>query len=142
MWSSQKLEIFTNSIITHIETIRNNSLLWKWIWQELNTPEKWRIEFSRSPSNIITKYFDGNDWNNYHNIVFRENYDIKEIRCWTTVINDESLNTWTWSIIFDQINSTIYWDCEDNSNIEIDITNKSNNTTIEFNSLNWLIKVK
>ena len=56
--NKQKLDTKTIRIVSQIEEIRNNSLLWKWIWTELIVPKKYRIDFSTSWSWVIsTKYY-------------------------------------------------------------------------------------
>lgn len=144
----QKLEIFTNNVKTNYESIRNNALSWKWIWNNLDIPKKWKIDFSKSNSwTIITSYSnDWTIWNTYNNTSFQNSYQILSIRClknnWTL---DNVLNTWTWTIELSWINTTLWWDCSNNTSkiLEITFRNKTYDTKkLEINTLNWLVSTK
>ena len=52
IWDKQRLDKKVIQIISQIETIRNNSLLWKWIWVNLDVPEKYKIDNVELNENI------------------------------------------------------------------------------------------
>lgn len=150
--NKQKLEIFTNSVKTNYETIRNNSLSWKWIWPNLVVPKKWKIDFSKSNSwTILTSYsMDWTSWTGASSLDFQNNFEISTIRCkdinWTLVWNVLN-DTETWSIELEWIKTELGWDsfCDDVSSkiIEIRFWNKINEfKTLEINTLNWLVSTK
>jgi len=57
MWDKQKLDTTVARIVSNIETVRWNALMWKWIWDQLTVPESYQIDFSTTWSgNITTQY--------------------------------------------------------------------------------------
>jgi hypothetical protein len=139
----QKLGIFSNKIITAFEEIRGNSLLWKWIWVDLEIPEKWKIEFLPSWSGSIKTYYNNGTWVLYENINIETNYKIKELVCSSI---DESFTgsiTSTWIIEIEWKNLTLTWACNDirYKKLQATLSLKSNfEKTIEINIINWLIE--
>ena len=153
--TKQNLEIFTNSIKIDFENIRNNSLEWKWIWTNINVPDKWKIDYSMNNSWTIISYISNDKWLtwiNNNSIVFGTGYNISSIKCWKlndSEINYDTLtNDWTWSIIFDWINMTLdlNWDLNCNLGnykiLQMILNYKWNNKTLKINTLNWIIEVK
>lgn len=149
--NTQKLNIKIIQIVSQIEKIRNNSLLWKSIWVDLFVPERYKIDFSTSWSWIIkTQYFSWSylDYNFYDkNIQFWNNFDsISEIRCLNldkTAINIFSpAIVWTWTIIIEWSKIFLSWDCNDSTKIlEISVQMKSYTKKFHINTLNWLIEI-
>lgn len=143
----QKLEIFTNKIISEIERIRNNSLIWKWIWTTLIVPEKWKIEFNSwwnwtSTWNIITSYYNWSIWIQENNLKIEKLTNINKVDCidvsWLVLPLN---NTQTWTIIFEWWKYNLLWDCPSNySNIEIYTSSLSYTWSINFDVVSWLIK--
>jgi len=139
----QNLEISTNKIISEIERVRNNSLIWKGIWTNLEVPKKWKIDFSSSWNWIIeTKYT--NDWTNWiiNNRLPINKFEVNKIVCikvdWTTSTLSDSQ---TWSIFFEWWKYKLWYDCPDSfSTIKIETKNKNITKYIEFDVINWLIK--
>ena len=150
--SKQKLEIFTNNIKSDFETIRNNSLTWRWIiiWSDLKIPEKWKIEYSENNSwTIIASIYDWINWEKYNEIKFENWYEIWNIQCW--LLNGTSLDdlddSWTWVIEFNwsNLNLSLEWDfnCDPNDKIlHLIIKNNINSEILEINTINWLIEIK
>ena len=138
----QKLEIFNNKIISEIERVRNNSLIWKWIWANLLVPPEWKIEFSKSWSwKIITSY----SWATrvINNSISNDWFEIRKISCmpvnWIEYILN---NTQTWTIIFKWWKYKLWWACTENnhSSIIIKTFNKWFDYDIEFDTISWIIK--
>lgn len=147
--NKQKLEIFTNSIKTNYESIRNNALEWKWIWTNLDIPKKWKMDFSTSNSwTVVTSYsIDWTSWIWASNIDMQNIYWISSIRCLETdwSIDNSLFDTETWSIEISWINIELWWDCNNDSSKILQITfwNKINEyKTLEINTLNWLVNTK
>ena len=150
--NKQKLEIFTNQIKSNFERVRNNSLAWKWIWANLEIPDKWTIEYSKSNSwTIVSNSYTWTNITEFENILFQNGFYISSIKCW--LINEEpsSYNeldeTWTGIIEFswNNINLLFDWDfnCDSNDKIlELDINFKTDKKTLNLNILNWLAEVK
>ncbi len=140
--SIQKLEIFSNSIKTDFESIRNNAMLWKWIWTDFNTPENWSMSFT-APETIEIN----SDSNLYKKIRFPEDFTIKQIDCFKldgiTSTNFFNTNSESWIIEFEWSNLRLIWDCNDNSKIlKVTLTNKVSTKELWINTLNWLAEIK
>lgn len=147
-WISNKdrLEIFVIKIISEIETVRNNSLIWKWIWTNLTVPEKWKIEISKKWSwSLLTTSYSWTTALAQYNFPFQEFYSIDSISCWKINEVNNSLSntlnsTQSWTIVFEQWNITLSDKCDKNQKIEITVKYKEFEKKIYFNSVNWLIK--
>ena len=150
----QELDTKTIRIISQIEEIRNNSLLWKWIWTELVVPTKYKIDFSNSWSWVIkTQYFSWSyiDYDLFDKkISFSNNFEsISEIKCLNLKKDDEYIlsSTETWSIVIEWANMSLswalsWWNCWiDKKILEITIKRKSDTKKIQINTLNWLIEI-
>jgi len=151
--NKQKLETKIIRINSHFEEIRNNALLWKWIWTNLFVPKKYKIEFSTTWSWVIKNTYLS--WGNYldytlfdKNIHFSDKFDsISKISClkldWTETSNIFSDSTiWTWIILIEWANMTLTWWCDDNEKIlEVEIKRKNDTKKIQINTLNWLIEI-
>jgi len=145
----QKLEIFTNKIISEIERIRNNSLVWKWIWVNLNVPKLWKIEFNSwwnwtSSWNVITSYYSWSTWIQENKLIIDKNFALKNINCIAVDWNINILTTAeTWAILFEWWKYSLTWCvfCPSNySNIEIETMSKLFTWSINFDIVSWLIK--
>lgn len=140
----QNLEISTNKIISEIERIRNNSLIWKWIWTNLIVPKTWKIDFSSSWSWVIKTNYT-NDWTNWilNNNIPVNKFEINKVICINVdgTNTQELLDSQTWSIIFEWWKYKLWWDCPNlYSRIKIETKNKSVFKYLEFDVINWLIK--
>ena len=148
----QKIEIFGNKVVSKFETIRNFAIIWKWIWLNLETPEKWKIEFSNSWSwNIKSSYFSWTlaNWVKYDEIIFNNNYKIQKIECLnfdeSSSINFAWAMLWTWIIEIVWSKLTLTWSCNNPIYKKIKTTIKYKNNfekNIEINTINWLVKIK
>lgn len=147
--NKQKLDTKTIQIVSQIEEIRNNALLWKWIWTDLFVPEKYKIDFSTSWSWIIsTQYLSWTylDYNLFNKrIEFLNDFSsISEVKCLKL---DKSLwnsltNTQTWTIFIKWANMSLSWSCDSTTKIlELNIKRKSDTKKIQINTLNWLIEI-
>ncbi len=140
--SKQRLEIFTNKVISQIETIRTNDLVWKaeLNWVDLEIPDKWIIEVSSSNSwSIITKIEKSWTQEVINKLELEQWYSISEITCSTNNWTPTTTNTWT--IIFEKWNYIIDWiGCNSWENtIRIKTKFLSDEKNIYFDSVNWLI---
>ncbi len=145
--SKQKLEIFTNSIKSNFENIRNSSLSWKWIWTNLDIPLEWKIEYSSSGwwKIVSSNTLNWTDWLEYEDINFGYDFKITEIKCISLDRVSENVLTSssTWTVVFNQNDISLWWDCPTNTKIlEMQVSWKSYLNTIEINTLNGLIQIK
>ncbi|PID87662.1 hypothetical protein CSB07_00220 [Candidatus Gracilibacteria bacterium] len=82
----QKINIFTNKIITNIETLRNNSLIGRGVDGNLNTPYLTKITLTTSGSGkLIVEYNTGASLplinNTEYSIIPEKPYSIDKIEC-------------------------------------------------------------
>ncbi len=139
----QKINIFTNKIITNIETLRNNSLIWRWVDWNLNTPYLTKITLTTSWSwKLIVEY---NTWaslplinNTEYSIIPEKPYSIDKIEC--LKIDDTSdwaTSSWIISIIWDKL--SLSW-CP-NTSRKLKVTTKliENDESFSINVVNWLV---
>lgn len=141
----QKFEIFNNKIISNFETIRNNSLLWKWAWSNLLVPEKWKIDIWNWW--IISYYYNWSTWkkNNTLSLNLEKNYELINTRCLDINNNEteDDNNVSTWSIVFKWIDISFNWWCTNSSSKIFQFTIKTLNDyekNININIINWLIE--
>lgn len=145
--TKQELDIFTNNIKSNFEMIRNSSLSWKWIWNDLALPEKWKIEYSTSNSWTIinSATFDWTAWTNLDiSPKFKQGFSISEIWCLKLDEDEnEDITSWTWTIEFIWSN-LILWGCADNTSkiLRLTIKYKAETELILLNTLNWLAEIK
>lgn len=143
--SKQKIEIFSNKIITTFESIRNSTLTWKSISANFEVPEKMRIEYSNAWSWTITiSSYDWTSWSNYdtnNDILFGQGYTIWNMRCLKLDLNvDSTITWWTWTIEFEWINMTLTWACSGDAKIlEMEINYSAFTKILQINTLNWLV---
>jgi len=150
--SKQKLDNFVWKVKTNLEDIRNNALLWKGVWNNLEIPAKWKIHFSTNNSwTILSEAFnESGSIISSTNLFFQKDMEINKIKCWELFKPKSSyrlLNS-TWTIEFNWINIKLdlTWntDCNQNKDkiLELIINNKTDNQVLEINTVNWLIEVK
>jgi len=144
----QELNIFSNKIINNYESIRNNALLWKWIWSSLEVPEKWKIDFSNTWDwKIISYYYSWwlSDRIEYKDNKFEEYYEINNIKCsklnWTEIYN---LTNETWTIEIKWSDITLTWACNNDKYkiLNLVIGYKGFQESLEINILNWIVDKK
>jgi len=140
----QWLEIFNNKIISEIERVRNNSLIWKGIWANLDVPKTWRIDFSTSWSWILNTNYRLTDISPWilDSSLPMDKFSINWVTCinvaWTLF---PLTTTETWSIIFEWWKYKLWWNCIDSqSSIKISTLNRWFNYEIEFDVVSWIIK--
>lgn len=142
--NNQRLEIFTNRIISEIETVRTDDLVWRaeLEWSDLMIPENWKIEFSTTNSWEMITTVTNNTWveNNVRSLNIEEWYSINEIWCThpTSWNYNETDNA---TIIFEKWEYSLEWTgCQWWHNL---ITIKTFFNWIEneisFDTINWLI---
>jgi len=150
--NKQKLELFAWKIKTTYETIRNNSLAWRWIWTNLEIPSKRTINFSLNNSwTILWKAYDKtNILLDSNFLLMPNNIIIESIKCWeyweSESNYDEMTNTWTiefsWINIKLNLNSDVNCDSTKDKVLEINVRDKIETKKIIINTLNWLVEIK
>lgn len=141
----QKIEWFNNKIISEIERIRSDSLVWKWIWVNLNVAHSWKIDFATTWNWIMnTSYKLTETWTwNLEKSLPMETFSISLVSCisvsWTETILS---NTQIWSIIFEWGKYKLWWNCTENnhSTIRVESSYRWNNYRVEFDTISWIIK--
>ncbi len=148
IWDKQKLDTTITKIVSNIETVRSNALMWKWIWTDLTVPESYQIDFSTTWSgNILTRYLSWTleTYNDISDVVFWTDYTgLESIRCLTLNQGENAVltNTQTWTIIMKWSSMELSWDCTTASSkiLELTIKRKQFTKTIQINTLNGLIR--
>jgi len=142
--NKQKLEIFTNKVISQIETVRTNDLVGKaeLDWSELEIPDRWFIEVSTAWLwKLTTKIERNSNIENFSELFMEEWFSIDEV--WCDLPNWTSYNTTnTWTIVFEKWNYSLRWiNCETwETTLSIKTGFRWVQNTISFDTLNWLIK--
>lgn len=142
----QRAESFLNKVKNNIETVKNNALIWRWIWTDLFVPKQWKIEVSNNWNwKLSTSYYDWTNWHNYseYSLIPEINYSIKNIECADFSWNTWSLDGWTntWTIIITWWNLELSWcDDTDYKNIRITTSFRQIDKTFELNTISWVIQ--
>lgn len=144
----QNLDRHMIKIVSYIETIRNNALLGKWIWVNLEVPNSYKIDFSLNDW-WKTQWYYTDSWSIEHVLDFMTpptfswstlEY-IKNIECVKLNWDADALST-TWSILITWSNLQLGWCPEDSHKIlQLNITRKAETESIQINTVTWLIKV-
>lgn len=142
----QKLDLFTNKFVWTIDSIKNYSLVWKWIWSNLETPKYFKIELSKSWSYLKTFY---NTWwlsdiyyNQFSLDPFWEYYDIYSISCKNLdLTNTDIITSWNMSIIYEWTNIVLSW-CTDSYQkvVDIELYYKWFKNIIRLNTISWVLE--
>lgn len=144
----QELDWFKNNIISKFETIRNNTMMWKWIWINLITPKTWRITFSNWTNIMKTEYLSWTNWqidlNNTVNKDINWFNGVKNIRClkidWNLISGLN--NIWSWIILIEWDKLTLTWWCNNNlsKKLQMNFYYKWEISTWTINTVNWLFE--
>jgi len=142
--SEQKLDIFTNEIITHIETARDFSLTGKGIGGWIVTPDEWIMEITTSWSGRILTTYSWSINGIYNDLSWatQNGYELKSIRCEKLDSTNEALtSTGTITIRGWDMSLT---GCSDNffRKLLITTTYRWADNLIEVNTLNNVIEQK
>lgn len=147
MTSKQNSLMFSNDIYSNIETIRNNSLLGKWIFDgvEIIHPKKWSIQISTWSTSWAIQGFYSTGWalQNYKdfNVNFVDiNSKISKLTCY----NISKTN----ALVKPNVDLEIVWNaltlswCTSPNNKILDITTdyKGFIKIIRINSVSWIIE--
>lgn len=148
MWDKQKLDTTVARIVSNIETVRWNALMWKWIWDQLTVPESYQIDFSTTWSGNIITYFLSWTLEPYNDIIpinfWTDFTELSQFKCLDLDDDPDDIisSTWTWTIIITWWVMSLTWSCNQTSSkrLELTVKRKQHTKTIEINTLNWLIK--
>ena len=149
----QKLEIFSNRIITQIEAIRNDALVWKNLYDTtkkilFEVIEQWEIAINKTIATLeVTAYPRQKDIS-----------EVKEPRIVTTNKASawekiEALKcNWAWweksidsaKIVFEWTKTAkvIWEDCNENSILQFELSYSKEKWIIEFDPVSWLVEIK
>lgn len=138
----QKLNIFTNKIIWKLDTTKNYSLVWKWIWINLETPKHFMVEISTW--NYLKTYF--NTWTLdqiYSELSinpFDNFYELKSIECKNADLSNIT-NTDTINLFYKWSNITLSW-CSDNYQkiVDLELYYKWFSNKLRLNTISWVLE--
>ena len=145
-WSNipdkQRLDIFTNKVISIIDSVKNYALVWKWIWQYIETPKYYKIDISTG-SYLRTYY---NTWiidTLFYPLsidTFTSSYSIKSITCKNLDLTNLS-TTNAISIFYEWSTISLSW-CIDNYQkiVDIELFFKWFTNIIRLNSISWVLE--
>lgn len=148
---SQKSWSFTNEVFTKIETVRNNSLLWKWLpdWTNMIHPDEWILDFSTwtttswTASLLYLSWWNLLNYNDFKINFIDNNYSkISKLTCYDV--------TWANPESFSNIKLEIYWSnlslswCTSPNDKILDIETKYKwlSKIIRINTVSWIIEKK
>lgn len=143
---NQNAHLLVNTIYGNIETVRNNSLLWKWVLSgsTLIHPSKWVIKLDTFWSGHILGYYSTNWWLNQYggfwNFII-PNSQVQELKC-ININNSTLFHTGT-QIDIEMIGSTIAFSgCSAPNNGILDIKLRHSNTfkIIRMNTVTGLMQ--
>ena len=141
----QRMIIFNNKLVSNIETARNNSLIWRWIWPSLVVPKKWKIDFSLSWSWSMTVSYDSdwtNTWTPYTSlsVIPEKFYSIKSLEYsnldWTSTWNV----SWTWIVVIEWSNLSLSNVSSQYKKLKVILSYKDHEGTFSINVVNGLIE--
>lgn len=138
----QKHEIFTNDIITNIETVRNFAFQGKGIGASLETPDQWSIEISANGNGaILTQYSWGiNGIYEPTSFVVPNGYEITNLLCTDLERNSVENISGTGTIIFTNTTASLIW-CDPRLKVmELTAQHSGYSHTIEINTINGIIQ--
>jgi hypothetical protein len=144
--NKQRLDWFFYKIKTNIETVKNNTLIWKTLknWNKIIVSEKWQIDFNNSGSGIIKTYYYDRNFNkkeyNFYDTIPKKYYSIN-----TTCKKINSKETQelkgTGSIIINWSNLKLTsWCSSDEKELKIKIKYKNKEKRFTINTISWVIE--
>lgn len=130
----KKADQYSNRIYSEIEQIRNNSVLWKWVWVTNIFPENRKIELDSNE--LIRTYYNGSSDINistytFENFLFIENAQCTNLSWWQSSLTIPVVLTF----IDDKISSSqsCIW------TINFDITYKQYTYNVSLNTITWIM---
>ena len=150
MWDKQRLDIYSNQIISRYESVRNNSLIWRgiWNWTDIDKINEWQLEFSLQNSwSLTARYSTGWAFINSDEYSLladtQKLYSIKSMKCLKLDKTENQTLSWSdiWRIILNWDNISLSW-CTDLSSkiLELGLFYKWHEKTLKINTINWLIE--
>ena len=140
----QRIDIFTNEVASKIETVRNNALIWKWVWVNVETPDSWEIIASNTWSGSVQTSYDVGGTltvSNEYSVTPNDLYEITDLNCLQL---DDTTESITWDIVIDiDGNDMTLSGCSDDNYKILEITTQYKNLskTVRVNTLSWLVEV-
>lgn len=146
----QNSEMFANNIFTNIENIRNNALLWRWVWSgtTFTHPEKWVVTISTLPNgtqsgSVKVWYFSWGTNHNYSDFFIdfiNQNSQIALLTCKDIEWNEQSPAINNIDIEFSWNTTTLSGCTQQHKILEIQTKYKTFEKTIKINSTTGLIE--
>jgi len=145
-WSNeQKLAIFTNEVVSKIETVRNNALVWKGIWIDVETPDSWNIRVSDTGSWSLQTSYDiwaTSSISQQYSTTPNTFYSIWNMRCIQLDDTTETLSP-NADITINGNDMTLSGCSSDTFKIlEFTTSYRGLNDRVKINTISWLIEVE
>lgn len=139
----QRAEMFSNKIITQIENVRDNSLVWKWISDQNSL--NWFAKVERW--DILIEKWTSTQKSSFKIFIYENDIDKKELSK-IEIENVEKIENLVcereWEK--DSVNIAFVWwktsieECANSSKINIFTSYNSEKSQIEFDVVSWLVK--
>lgn len=142
--SNQEVDIEMIKINWILDEVKNNSLIWKWIWIDLQTPSDWEIFIENSSSSwSINAIYTISTWTGLlTSWEAKDTFEISNIRC-QRLSPDNSFDSPTnnASLIFTWSDILLSW-CSDNTYKKLNFTfwRWPQTRNISINSVTWVIE--
>jgi hypothetical protein len=138
--------MFSNDVYSNIEKIRNNAILWKWIWSwTFVYPDKWIIKISTWWTSWTIRWYFSSWWilqdysdfkvnfiNQYSKISKLICYDIKKTN--PNIHSNIDIEI-TWNAI-----SLSWCTIPNNKILDIETNYKNFKKIVRINTINWIIE--
>lgn len=143
---NQKSLMFSNDIYSNIEKVRNNALLWKWVWSwTFIYPDKWVIKVWTWWTNWTITWHFYTWWvlQNYDEFKVNfidENSKISKLTCYDiTKSNPNNITNIDIEIIWNSI--SLSWCSNPNNKIlDIETSYKNFKKIVRINTITWIIE--
>lgn len=142
----QRSLILSNQVYSNIESIRNNSLLWKWVWTLLTTPKKtiiniktsnsWSINTNHYSTTLSTSPFMSESWTTFWSFS-----SLSDLICYNSDLS-ESWSINNIDIIIKWSTLSLSWCTLSSSGTILDIQTKFKNfqETIRIDAISWIME--
>lgn len=147
IWNQQKLETFTNKIISNIETVRNNALIWKWTTSDLDIPPAWRVIIPAWTDTEVEVSYSWATWSPLveYNININNDFQIQDLQCSNLSQTNTGAITWNWEIIITWAElyiPTSICPLPNNQLLQFTTSYKWLSRQVSINTVSWLIEIK
>lgn len=143
----EELELLKNSVVSKFETVRNNSMMWKWVWTDLDHPTQVKITFSTWSDIMKTEYNTWTlttNWLNDSESYINDTTLVKSISKISCLKIDDTpiINVSSWVVLIEWDKLTLTWWCNYPlaKKLQLNFKYKNEISTWTINIVNWLIE--